>query len=242
MTDISLLPGWAMAAGTMQPLREALLERLPGRRIKCQGLPIIRLSNMEPDLIALADRLAPGVLVGWSLGGMLAVQLQRRFPERFSVVVTIASNACFVERAGWPTAMPAEIYKEFYADMRNDPAKALKRFALLVTQGSAQRRSLGKSLQWDEAGAEQRLHGLALLAVLDNRVPLARTAAPMLHCLAGNDALVPAAAAEPLRRLVSASALRGQVLIHPGASHALPLEQPLWLASEIAAFLEARDA
>lgn len=242
MTDISLLPGWAMAAQTMQPLSEALLERLPGSRVQCHGLPGIQLSSMEPDLAALAERLAPGVLVGWSLGGMLAVQLQRRFPERFSAVVTIASNACFVERADWPAAMPTETFKQFYADMRSDPAKTLKRFALLVTQGSAQRRDLGKSLQWDESGPEQRLHGLAMLAILDNRVPLARSSARMLHCLAAHDALVPAAAAEPLRQLKSSPGSTAQVVIHPEASHALPIEQPLWLASQIAGFLEAGDA
>ncbi|WP_373186418.1 alpha/beta fold hydrolase [Halopseudomonas sp.] len=241
MPEISLLPGWAMATETMQPLRGALLERLPGSQVRCHALPAIQLSSMEPDLAALAEALSPGVLVGWSLGGMLAVQLQRRYPERFSAVVTIASNACFVTRPDWPAAMPAETFKQFYADMRSEPEKALKRFALLVTQGSGQRRVLGKALQWDEADPEQRLHALAVLAVLDNRVPLARSAAPMLHCLAGNDTLVPAGAAELLRQLGDPSGSISQVAVHPDASHALPLEQPLWLAEQIASLLESAD-
>lgn len=241
MTDITLLPGWAMAAENMQPLRDALLERLPGSQVQCHPLPAIQLSSMEPDLTALAESLSPGVLVGWSLGGMLAVQLQRRFPERFRAVVTIASNACFVTRPDWPTAMPSDTFKQFYADMRSEPEKAIKRFALLVTQGSAQRRSLGKTLQWDAADPEQRLHGLALLAVLDNRIPLARSTAPVLHCLAGNDALVPVTAAQALDRLAGSAGTPVRVAVHAEASHALPLEQPLWLAEQIAGFLEAVD-
>lgn len=242
MIDISLLPGWAMAAQTMQPLRDALLAQLPDSRVECHPLPAIQLSSMEPDLAALAERLNPGILVGWSLGGMLAIQLQRRFPERFSAVVTIASNACFVARPDWPAAMPSDTFKQFYADMRSEPDKTLKRFALLVTQGSAQRRSLGKALQWDDADWQRRLHGLAVLAVLDNRVPLSRSASPVLHCLAGKDALVPVAAGESLSGLAMSSGSPARVVVHPDASHALPLEQPHWLAEQIAAFLEATDA
>jgi len=241
MSEISLLPGWAMAPATMQPLREALLERLPGYLVNCHALPAIQLSSMEPDLAALAEALPPGVLVGWSLGGMLALQLQRRYPERFSAVITIASNACFVTRPDWQAAMPSETFKQFYADMRSDPAKTLKRFALLVTQGSAQRRSLGHALKWDEADPQQRLHSLALLGVLDNRVPLARNAAPVLHCLAGNDALVPVEVADSLGGLKGSTEGRTNVAVHPDASHALPLEQPLWLAQQIADFLGAAD-
>ena len=106
MSEISLLPGWAMAPATMQPLREALLERLPGYLVNCHALPAIQLSSMEPDLAALAEALPPGVLVGWSLGGMLALQLQRRYPERFSAVITIASNACFVTRQRPSSVLP----------------------------------------------------------------------------------------------------------------------------------------
>jgi pimeloyl-[acyl-carrier protein] methyl ester esterase len=241
MTNINLLPGWAMAAQTLHPLRDALLQRLPGSEVESHTLPAIQLSSMEPDLAALAERLSPGVLVGWSFGGMLAVQLQRRFPERFSAVVTIASNACFVARTDWPQAMPSDTFKSFYADMRTDPEKALKRFALLVTQSSTQRRHLGKALQWDSADSQQRLHALAVLGVLDNRVTLSRGASPVLHCLAANDALVPAAAAEPMSHLAGTTGSPAWVKVHSNASHALPLEHPLWLADQIAAFLEAGD-
>ena len=241
MPEISLLPGWAMAPENMQPLRAALLERLPGYQVNCHALPSLQLSSMEPDLAALAETLPPGVLVGWSLGGMLALQLQRRYPARFSAVVTIASNACFVARPDWQAAMPSETFKQFYADMRSDPAKTLKRFALLVTQGSAQRRELGKVLKWDQADPQQRLHGLALLGVLDNRASLARGTAPAMHCLAGKDALVPAATAEALSQLIGPASAPARVAVHPDASHALPLEQPLWLAGQIADFLETLD-
>ena len=236
MKHITLLPGWALASQTMQPLRAALLERLPDSSVEILPLPAIQLSSLETDLSSLAQQIKPGVLVGWSMGGMLAVQLHRRFPEHFPQVATLASNACFVERRDWVQAMPTEMFKSFYQDYREAPEKTLKRFALLVAQGSPQARQLARTLDWDELDAEQRLHALAVLGMLDNRVALSRPVQPMLHCFAGQDALVPVAAAEAIDALHDAS----RVVVHEQASHALPLEQPLWLAEQIAAWLEAQ--
>jgi len=125
MSDITLLPGWSLAAEAMQPLADELA--LPEWRVHTSGLPALQMSTLETDLADLADTLKPGVLVGWSLGGMLAVQLQRRFPERFSRVITIASNACFVARKDWPSAMPADTFRAFLNDFRLQPEKTLMR-------------------------------------------------------------------------------------------------------------------
>ncbi|MCO5787303.1 transporter [Pseudomonas sp. G11-1] len=238
MKNITLLPGWALAPQNMQPLREALLERLSDINVDILPLPAIQLSSLETDLSSLAQRIKPGVLIGWSLGGMLAVQLHRRFPEHFGQVATLAANACFVERKSWAAAMPTETFKAFYNDYREAPEKTLKRFGLLVAQGSADARQLAKQLTWDNQDPEQRLHGLAVLGMLDNRVALSKPTQPMLHCLGAQDALLPEAVAQDLAMLHEGS----RVAIHSHASHALPLEQPLWLAEEIAGWLERQHA
>ncbi|QJD60446.1 alpha/beta fold hydrolase [Pseudomonas sp. gcc21] len=237
MTNISLLPGWAMSAASMEPLRSALLERLPRSQVQCCDLPALQMSSIETDLAELGEQLPKGVLIGWSLGGVVALQLSRRFPEKFRAVVTIASNPCFVTRRDWAEAMPADTFKTFYADYRDEPDKTLKRFALLVTQGSNQPKALSRSMQWDDADHEQRLHALAILGVLDSRAILRRSVLPTLHCLGAQDALVPAAVEAALKELNDYS----HVAVHPGAGHALPLEQPLWLAEQIAEFLQAGD-
>ena len=233
--DLTLLPGWALDAASLQPLRQALLDALPSAQIDLANLPALRMAELEPGLSQWAEQLRPGVLVGWSLGGMVALQLQRRFPERFPAVVTLASNACFVQRKDWSTAMLAATWKTFYADFCEQPEQTLKRFALLVTQGSKDARALARALPWDRRTTEQRLHLLALLGVLDNRAFLARANAPVLHCLGAGDALVPAATAEGLQALAPSARIRQ----HPEASHALALEQPTWVAEQIAAFLES---
>jgi pimeloyl-[acyl-carrier protein] methyl ester esterase len=239
MNDLTLLPGWALSASNLHPLQQALQERLPTLQVHLAELPCnLQMSSLETDLTALAEALPAGWLAGWSLGGMLAVQLQRRYPERFCGVVTMASNACFVARKDWPTAMPGETFKAFMSDAREKPDGILKRFALLATQGSEQARTLRRELQWSDADPLQRLNHLALLGVLDNRVTLQRCAQPMLHCLAGQDALVPMETAAALSALNPQAAIK----VLPQASHALPLEAPIWLAGEMADWLEAQWA
>jgi len=232
-SSINLLPGWALSATNLQPLQQALQSELPALNVHSHELPAMQMSNLETDLEQLAALLEPGWLVGWSLGGVLAVQLLRRYPERFCGVVTIASNACFSARTDWPEAMSADTFKAFISDAREKPEKIIKRFALLVCQGSTNPRELTKKLQWSDADPLQRLNHLALLGVLDNRIHLSRATQPILHCLAGQDALVPATVASDLQALNAQARLR----LHPDASHALPLEQPEWLAQQIAEWI-----
>ena len=230
MNSINLLPGWALSAANMAPLQLALQSSLPAFTVYNHELPPMQMSSLETDLEQLAASLEPGWLMGWSLGGTLAVQLLRRFPERFCGAVTIASNACFAARADWPEAMPADAFKAFFSDAREKPERILKRFALLACQGSEDARELTKQLQWSDADPLQRLNHLALLGVLDNRIHLRRATQSILHCLAAQDALVPASVAAELQALN----LQARVRVHPEASHALPLEQPEWVAQQIA--------
>ena len=70
MTEISLLPGWALSASNLEPLADALVERLPGVGCGLCELPPLQLSSLEDDLQALAAALPDGPLIGWSLGGV----------------------------------------------------------------------------------------------------------------------------------------------------------------------------
>ncbi len=234
MNTINLLPGWSLAASNLNALQQALQTTLPNHEVATHELPPMQMSNLEADLEQLACNLQPGWLVGWSLGGMLAIQLLRRYPKRFCGVVTIATNACFATRADWPEAMPADTFKAFFSDAREKPEKILKRFALLVAQGAAEPRELSRHLRWSDADPLQRLNHLALLGVLDNRIHLRRCEQPVLHCLAAQDALVPVGVASELQALNA----QAWVVVHPQSSHALPLQQPQWLAQQIAGWVQ----
>lgn len=234
MNRLILLPGWGLGPGALQPLAEAL--NVQGLPAELAELPALTSSDPAVWLDELDARL-PGDcwLGGWSLGGMLATALAARRGARCRGLLTLASNACFVARAGWPSAMDEPTFAVFRAGCAADAAATLKRFAMLCAQGCSDARALGRQLQQRLPAQEpqQLLAGLDVLAALDNRAALAGFAGPQLHLLAEADALVPAAAAEALLALVPV----GEVDVLEGSGHALVLEQPQALAALLAEFV-----
>ncbi|MNC28637.1 Pimeloyl-[acyl-carrier protein] methyl ester esterase [compost metagenome] len=239
MNRLILLPGWGLGPAALQPLVDALNGL--GLSSELAALPALTSSDPEVWLDELDARLPVDCwLGGWSLGGMLAAALAARRGARCQGLLTLASNACFVARAGWPNAMDEQTFAAFRAGCASDAAATLKRFAMLCAQGCSEARALGRQLQQGLPAPDgaQLLAGLDVLATLDNRAALASFAGPQLHLLADADALVPAEAAEALLALLPA----GEVDLLEGSGHACVLEQPKTLAALLAEFVhEAGD-
>jgi len=236
-----LLPGWGLGTAPLEPLAAALQGLDERLRVQIEPLPALDSADPADWLDELDANLAEDVwLGGWSLGGMLAAELAARRGERCHGLLCLASNACFVARTDWPSAMPAQTFAAFRAGCMQDAAATLKRFSLLCAQGAADPRGLARLLA---GGAPQTaplalLNGLELLAQLDSRAALQAFRGPQLHLFAGADALVPGAAAGALLALLPdiEIGLLGQ------ASHAFVLERPHEVAAAIQAFLhEAGD-
>lgn len=236
-----LLPGWGLGVAPLQPLAEALRGLDPRLHVEIEPLPLLDSSDSADWLDELDANLPEDAwLGGWSLGGMLAAQLAARRGERCSGLLTLASNLRFVAEPSWPDAMPAETFNTFRQGCAADASTTLKRFALLCAQGAADARGLSRLLS---AGAPQTqpetlLAGLDLLATLDTRAALQAFVGPQLHLFAGQDALVPASAAQALLALLPDV----EIGLIDSVSHAFALERPHEIAAAIQGFLhEAGD-
>ena len=236
-----LLPGWGLGIAPLQPLAEALRGLDPRLHVEIEPLPLLDSSDPADWLDELDANLPQDAwLGGWSLGGMLAAELAARRGERCSGLLTLASNLRFVVEPSWPAAMSAETFKVFRQGCAADAPATLKRFALLCAQGAADARGLSRLLL---GGAPQvqphaLLAGLDLLATLDTRAALQAFVGPQLHLFAGQDALVPASAAQALLALLPDV----EIGLIDSVSHAFALERPHEIAMAIQAFLhEAGD-
>ncbi len=208
------------------------LPSLPGY----PGSPWQCCDNFHDEVAIMGRELPAGRLVGWSLGGLYAIELARRFPERFDALALIACNPCFVRRQDWPCALEPADLDAFYADLERDWARALRRFlALLTLGGPGQRgtiRRLGDAIQTTVAPATDVLRlGLDRLRELDCRTALAELTQPCRLLLGEQDRLVPAA----LAREIADFAPEIRVESVAGAAHAPFLSHPErvaeWLAT-----------
>lgn len=238
--DIVLLHGWGSGSQVWQPLIPALQSianvialDLPGFGTS-QTIPEFSL-NTVVELIA-AQLPEKCVLIGWSLGGMLAVQVAARFPQKVARLITLAANAKFVASRDYETAMPLAVNRHFNKNFSAEPQTTLKLFSGLLAQGDANERALLKkvrALTESEKINPNWLQALELLSQLDNREAFAQLSQPGLHLLAEKDALVPAGAAQSLALLN----VQQEINLIPSVAHALHWSQPELVAQAIHEFI-----
>ncbi|HTF95921.1 MAG TPA: malonyl-ACP O-methyltransferase BioC [Cellvibrio sp.] len=239
MINMVLLHGWGCDSRTWHPILPSLEKigrvtvlDLPG----FGSSPAVDPFSLDTVLNSLAAQLPDqAVIVGWSLGAMLGVQLAARFPEKIRALVSLAANAKFVASTDYPTAMPDAVNHEFNLSFVQDAQATVKLFYGLMAQGDNAERQLLKNLRKliPEVIPAHWLQLLELLRELDNREALAGLTQPVLHLLADKDALVPSAAGMAIANINPAHKL---VLI-PQSAHALHWSQPEKVAEEIEQFV-----
>ena len=234
--NLVFISGWGYLPSALQPLATELTSSLPAQVQLYSWLDFV---HSPPPLPANSW------LIGWSLGGMLAANLAAQQPHKFAGLIMLGSNACFVQQASWPNALPTAELALFMQAVHQEPAQTLQRFAQLCAQGSTEKRQLGLTLRQQLAtpNKDQLLLGLKLLQELDLRSAIYSCTAPKLAVFFQQDALVPAGVVKSLQQLnlihtTTNNACTAQQLttLLPG-SHALPLHQPKDLAIHLHKFI-----
>lgn len=217
MTEVVLLHGWGMHPVIWEPL----LEHLPSDWL-IHNLPLpgyAGANSVSPyGVEALAEALAPqlpdhALLVGWSLGGLVALSIARRWPEKLRGLVLIGTTPCFVSRPGWPHGVAQEVFAGFSQSLARDYVDTLRRFLALQAQGSDSVRTVIKLLR-ERLLAEPRPKdavlqaGLTILQDTDLRGTLTSLGVPLTLVHGSGDKLAPLAAARWLARFVSGTRLR----------------------------------
>lgn len=244
-----LLHGWAMHGGVFAPLVEALRADFTVHVVDLPGHGHSRDSAMRLALAlvadALATRLPPALWLGWSLGGLFALEFARRHPRRMRGLVMLASSPRFVRGDDWPHGMSAEIFQGFAHGLRHDYRATLDRFIALEAFGSDDARGEIRALRDEvfsrgEPAAQVLADGLGLLERCDLRAVLPALQVPGLWLAGRRDRLVSPRAIEAAAALAPDARL--QVLA--GAGHAPFLTHPDAVADAVrifAAGLGAKD-
>lgn len=140
-----MLHGWAMHGGIFRPLSQRLQQRFRLHIVDLPGHGHSRQVKVADDRAEVIDALCaivpPARWLGWSLGGLLALQAAIARPECVSGLIVICGSPCFVRRDAWPNAVEAEVFRQFARDLGSDYPGTIDRFMALEAHGSDQMRA-----------------------------------------------------------------------------------------------------
>jgi pimeloyl-ACP methyl ester carboxylesterase len=182
--------------------------------------------NRHPDLPAMARALwaaHPGrqVLVGASMGGMLALEMHRQAPRRVAAMALVGTTA----RPDTPEliALRTRACELFAAGRMDEVLRANVLFAFHPNAARAPGLVERYLAMLGRAGAEQLIRqNRAVMARVDSRPCLSSIRCPVLVACGEADLLTPPEHARELASRVVQSRLE----LVPGAGHMLTLEQP----------------
>ena len=181
----------------------------------------------------LAAYLTPStIIVGWSLGGLLAVDLARQYPDRVRALVLIAALPCFSRQHGWAAGWDPSAAAVVRDRLQQDPAAASRYVAALAVRGEADAQQYKRVLDSSAVTGKPVLQrDLDYMMTADRRHAFAALEQPIHVWLGMRDALIGGDCAAALR------ALRPDTSIHelPRTGHAPLLSR----AGPIAAGLES---
>jgi pimeloyl-[acyl-carrier protein] methyl ester esterase len=190
----------------------------------------------SPDLLDWSDRLAAdlpdgALLIGWSLGAMLAMACAARHGSKVRGLCLLGASPKFVASDNWQAGLAADTVSAFRTGFSRQPARTLQRFLALQVMGDVARPALTPVLEAALAApTETSLDaGLQILEAADLRSLLPKIQQPVRLLHGTGDALMPLAAAQWLSHALPAATLA----CVPDAGHALMLHQPAWLAGQI---------
>src|SRR5690606_34582772 len=150
--ELVLLHGWASSSDVWRAWLPWLRRRANVTLLDLPGFgrtPADAVDGLDDVLTQLERRYVPerAALLGWSLGGMLAAAFAARFPQRSAALITIATNAVYVQRDDWAAAQTPVQFEEFRRALAADESAQLRRFQALQARGDVHERAVVRTLR-----------------------------------------------------------------------------------------------
>jgi len=171
--------------------------------------------NASAWLESMAAQLpdAPSIIIGWSLGGIIAMQLAVEYPEKVAAAALVSTTPSFCSKQGWGHGCSDELFQAFRNGIETNSAKTMNRFFALMFQGDLISRqqfneiariAVDRNNPPSEEGLKQ---GLEMLEQCDLRHQLKQITQPTLVMHGEQDGVIPVSAGRHLAENMANSTL-----------------------------------
>jgi pimeloyl-[acyl-carrier protein] methyl ester esterase len=247
------LHGWGMNSGVFSDFIQQLQERFvceSNVSVKTTALDLPgygEFASMEAATMSVKSKavfvealLEPNtILVGWSLGGLVAQKIAIQQSEKLQGLICLCSSPKFASHGDWKGIEP-DVLHNFEQQLASDPAKTLKRFLAIQNLGQTSAKAniqkmfnslIGKMM----ASSETLKRGLHILENEDLRHEIADISIPTLRVYGGFDSLVPSPSIARIADLQP----EATHIIYEKASHAPFISHPQSLIEDIVRFVKS---
>ena len=135
---------WASLADELKHFFKVYIVDLPGMG----GSPTISpytLSNIAKEIKANIPVKKCNVL-GWSLGGQVAMHLATEEPDFVEKLILISTTPCFIEKLDWPHGVKEYFFLNFEIETKKNLNDTLMKFFLIQTRGIVNAKGIMKFL------------------------------------------------------------------------------------------------
>lgn len=234
-----LLHGWGFDHHIWDELIPRLREHRKVIALDVPGFGVGDMPQADPENVTnlLLAQLPPRcVLLGWSLGGMLATHLAIHHPRRVAGLITVGSNLKWVATDHWPGAS-ADNFAAFFENLAQHFESTKQHFCGVIARGDGKEKIIAKQLRTKLSSAAQEnfIAGLQLLDRIDNRAAYTALKIPGLHIFGEKDVMVPLDVGEQMKAMNS----RQPVQVMSDCAHQPFLSQPENFASLVLQFVKS---
>jgi pimeloyl-[acyl-carrier protein] methyl ester esterase len=246
---VVLVHGWSLSSAAfadelafLSRGRRAVAPDLRGHGRSSPPPSAFGLRDLARDLAALFEALAldRAVLLGWSLGALVALAAAPLLRARLAALVLVSGTPRFTAGDGWPHGLPARSVEGLALRVRRDAPRAVARFfdGMFVDgelDGAGRARVEAVRAAVPPAHPAALLSGLDVLAREDLREALPALDLPVLLVHGDRDPVCPPGAS----RAMAAAIPRARLVELPGAGHAPFLSRPGPFRDALASFLDS---
>lgn len=238
-----VIAGWGYPASALAELCQALAPDIRTVPVSTHDLGLVKPGESGADVSAPMSAYAAALealirkqvgkvsVVGWSMGGLVALEVAALYPELIDRLALIASTPKFCAGKDFACGVPVANVRAMRLGLNRDPDATLAGFYRLATEPFTRPAA---AIPDQVSGWQDELTaGLDFLARTDLRSCLEQVRAPTLVLHGREDRVIPWQAADYLNRGLHDSRLR----LYDGVGHDLPLREPIRVADDIRKFL-----